>query len=366
MGIVMKSLKVGLDLGHNCTKITDDCGQSSMVESRVRLGSVNVISADGDTAAGLTVLSDQNGNKYTVGKITDFQKLNPDEFATSQIAAALANYAILNHLKTSKHRRFEDITGQLTVFVCTAIPFGRYFNKDGSVNIELIEKVKENLEQPIEIEVSPGKTIQFKLKVVVKSQTQIAYFSHVFYDEQKPNKPANQRTLKMFDDRASESVALIDLGGGTSDVVSINELQQIEIDKSGSLNIGSNTLSEELTKLICKHLKIEFIKHKEIDRALTCNQVKLGKQLIDVSHLVDEAYKQIGQQILTFLKNRLGNTDSIDTISFFGGFSKDEKIKEQIKGNLRSSFSDNEVWLEDPQFENSKALSMFCRFKHSW
>ncbi|MDD2861076.1 MAG: ParM/StbA family protein, partial [Acidiphilium sp.] len=145
--------------------------------------------------------------------------------------------------------------------------------------------------------------------VKVGCQGLAAFFDYTLDDRGKPR------------GEALESVVVVDIGGSTTDIVSIvRGGQTIDQSASGAARLGVLDVHTLLTEKLTADLGFPVrLTPAAIDRACRTGQIKINRADRDVSGLVREAVGDVGAQIVREVERRIGKAATVDAVLFVGG-----------------------------------------------
>lgn len=343
---------LGIDNGHYAHKVWDHAGKMSSVLTRTRRGEHNSISmmAGGKTTT-VTLLAD--GMPFTCGEtLRTFEPVKPLSFPTSQLARVLLHYALHSH-EGGRYR------GASEVEVCTGLPLGRYLLEGtNKVDNTLIESVQQNLSKPVILQTKDdrGNTVESEvaLKVIVKPQTFVAWYAYVFEEQRKDADPTKPKIIQ-HQSRMHEPTAIIDIGGGTTEICVIENME-MDCAVSGSKYVGSNNVRDKLSEMIRHQYSMDSMTSYMLDRAMTEKQIELDGHIMNVHSLYDEALRISSEEIVNFIDDKIGRRQrEINAVRLIGGGCGDfmaaiEKSVSRIK------------MVENPQYENAKGMYYMLRY----
>lgn len=341
---------LGIDNGHYAHKVYDHVGAMSQVLTRCTLGDDLNVSMMADVKSSkMTLITD--GVSYTCGKLRRFEEVNPLTFPESPVARVLLQYALAMH----KEGKFLDSDN---LSICTGIPIGRYFKKGRTeVDTELVESIKNNLSQSVTIKMPDGSEVTKSVNVIVKPQTFVAWYAYILEEKRTagmadPSKPQVIR----HDERFHEPVAFVDIGGGTTDIVVIEDAS-MDVSASGSEFIGSNDIRRDFEQLICEKFNMDAISSSLIDNAMKTKIIPLDGREYNVEELYLAAHSEANAKLLNFIKNKIGTNRQrqLSSIRLIGGGC--HQFSDPITKAITRS-----VEAEHPQFENAKGMYLMARY----
>ena len=311
---------VGLDDGHNNTcvvtnEIVDGDFKKILLPSRATLGGAQSFSIAGQEAKTFTYVA--GGEEYTVGDVENTLATNFDDYPRSTMNRIIANHAM--HLAG---------LGNKKVVVTSGLPVRQYF-MHSTVNKKLIKDKKKNLlssDVGGDVKSRDGLELPQVIKHGVIAEGVAAWFDYVV--------SVNSDGEAQFDgELARQNVAIIDIGGRTTDIAVIKESSLIS-DKSSTIDVGMLLVRNVIKGLIQEREEVS-VNDQEIDRAVRENKAKIFGQIVDVSDIVIEAKNQALQKIRHEIKLRIGKGGDIDTVLFVGGgvLVFEEEIKELFPRN---------------------------------
>ncbi len=309
---------------------TDD-GTLTIVESlypsRAIMGASN-ISIDGQSTGVYRV----NEQDYTV---------SPNVKNPISIRGKQYSYSDLNTVLVAHSLIAEGFGGQQIV-LGTGLPFDQCF-KNGQRDEILQQKV----------------TTALKIRVEPRSGDVPAIIEHHYIF---PEAVAAFADWAMDVDgnrvRQIESgIAIVDIGGNTTDVTSIDPDNNIDLEHSGTLQQGVLNVKGLLEKLLCSEYEVDSISPTALEKAIRTNECPIFGQIKNVSCHVAEAKRQTTKIIMNFVTERIGDAANVDCILLVGGGA--ECLKEALGGYPHVVIPDR------PQFANARGMLKFMTYvKH--
>lgn len=342
---------LGIDNGHYAHKVYDHVGGMSSVLTRSKLGEDLTVSMMGDSkTSNMTLVTDSVA--YTCGKLRRYDDVNPLTFPESQAARVLLHYAMAMH-REGKFLESENLS------ICTGIPIGRYFKKGRTeVDNELVSSIVKNLSEPVTIKFPDGKEITKTVNVIVKPQTFVAWYAYILEEKRTagmadPSKPQVIR----HDSRFNEPVAFVDIGGGSTDIVVIEDAS-MDVTASGSEYIGSNDIRRYFEQLICEKFGMDGgVSSFLIDRAIQTKMLALDGKEYNVEEEYLAAHSEADAKVLNFIKNKLGTNRQrqLNSIRLIGGGCH------EFSGPITKAIT-RSAEAEHPQHENAKGMYLLARY----
>lgn len=299
-------------------------GKSELMEmtfaSRAAMGS-QAMNVEGD----LTGVYEVNGRKWTVGRnVHDPENTRVPGYATSDLNCVLVAHALF-------HAGF----GGKDVKVATGLPYDDFYDEDGK-RVAFIDKVKKSIGQDVTAFGSGETANVIENRVYPESTAAWVDFS---VDSETGETIAENE----------EGVAVVDIGGNTTDVTYLNGgNNQINKARSGTREIGVLHIRDKLRSLIKKEYSLDEISDSQLDKGLRKNEIVLFSELKDVEHLVNKAINDVGQKVLNFVKEKVGDGAQLDYIIFVGGGA--ELLRSVISEYPHAKIPDR------PQFSNARGM----------
>lgn len=236
------------------------------------------------------------GEEYVCSAGIPTEETRHPDFHVSQIDRVLVTHALVE----------AGYAGQ-EVVVLTALPVDEYFS-GGQVNRTRIDRKIANLKAGIAMMGSQNPMPRI-VDVKVGCQGLAAFFDYTLDDRGKPR------------GEALESVVVVDIGGSTTDIVSIvRGGQTIDQSASGAARLGVLDVHTLLTEKLTADLGFPVrLTPAAIDRACRTGQIKINRVDRDVSSLVREAVGDVGAQIVREVERRIGKAATVDAVLFVGG-----------------------------------------------
>jgi hypothetical protein len=343
---------MGVDDGHYGIKTYDDRGKSGFVLSRARAGRSQIVNAMGQDTGVYQFSTDDTD--YSCGNIAKYEHVSPESFPTSPINRVLIHMALHNHDNGHYIRQVLKQGGEVEIEVCTGLPIGRYF-KQGKKNSALIEEKMKYLSKAVSLINDQGSEVNIKIKPSVTPQTFSAWYDYIITEQRNTKRSSNQPEIIKHSDRMKEPVAFVDVGGGTTDVVVIDNMN-FEYTGNPSLNVGSNNVRAALNELIAEKFDLEMPSIDMVDSAFTKQTVFVDGKDHDVTQLVTRAFKESAEQIMSHIQQHIGTKGrEVSKLCFIGGSAAE--FKHAIQGSYT-----NETWPADAQIINARGMYKYLRY----
>ncbi len=323
---------VAVDDGYAQTKLVGECPKTgkvvkTMVRSSIRSGRYGLSGIGG---GGISAYTTEEGDHFTVSSEIESENTQFDGFHTSTMNRVLVNHALV-----------KAGYGGTRVDLMTGLPVADYF-LDDERDEERIESKQENLKRGVTS--SEGELMPAIQNVKVGCQAVAAWFDYVLDDKLEQRNDASGR------------VAIVDIGGRTTDIAVVVGGNAIDHSVSGTENVGVLDVYNGLKKAIRKQFSIrEKFPIEHLDAAVRTGKMKLWNKDQDVKSLVDEIVHEQERYIAREVERRLGSAANLSAVVFVGGGA-------QLFRSIASHFP-NGVVPEDPEYSNARGLFKFAKMR---
>lgn len=318
-------LKVVVDNGYAEQKIayfTKNNGKPEIVlmslPSRAQIGAVS-FSIEGEVQNSYTV----NGTQWTVGEnVPDAESIRGVKYAYSDLNVVLVNNSLI-------YAGF----GGSRIHLGTSLPFSHYSTPTGP-NRELIEKVKTSLQQEC---IHHGEQTVAKIeKHFVYQESIAAGIDYMLGDDGKPR------------NKIRGGIAIVDIGGNTTDISVLESPQSIDRQRSGSKKIGVIDVRNDLRDLLKEKFKLEKLTDAQLDYAIRKDRIVLFGEEENVEQEVSAAKRNTIHKIISRVEEKVGDAADLDKVIFVGGGAA--ALKDVI-----STYKHGYV-PEQPEFANARGM----------
>lgn len=286
-------IHVSVDDGFRQIKGLDSTGKVIAFASIARSGFT--LSSMGKDDAGMGGY-ETNGRQYTVDQDIDGEDTRFDDYAISDI-----NRVLVHHLL---HKA--DLGGK-KVFLATGLPFQVYFNDDNTINQDLIENKRTNLKT--EVRSLNGEDSPVIVEQIVFAQGLAACIDFVTDD--------NGNYRKDFD--RSVPIAVVDIGGGTTDVVTLLGGEKVDHSMSGTGQIGIGDVYDHIAAALKSEFKVGKIRLVTIENAVRTGKIRFRGQEHDISKFIQAAVDEVAPQIIREVKRHIGDAAEMGQVLLVGG-----------------------------------------------
>ncbi len=323
-------LVVGIDDGYAQTKLwgaspDGDDPVRFIMRSSVRPGRYGLVSLTGK--GGIGAYSTE-GEDFTVSEEVEAESTQFDGFHVSSMNRVLVNHA----LAAANY-------GGREVDLITGLPLGDYFF-DGARDDEKISAKRANLLKPV-ANAAGNSPLAAISSVRVGCQAIAAFVDYVLDDN------LVERDVPVG------RVAVVDVGGRTTDVAVVLDGARFDDARSGTENIGVLDVYNALAKGIrAKFGTRDRYPLNVMDRAVRTRRVTLWGQENDVSELVASAIIEQETKIAREVERRIGSASNVDVVLFVGGGAS-------LFSTIGNRFPNGKM-VEDPEFANARGLYKYA------
>ncbi len=153
-------------------------------------------------------------------------------------------------------------------------------------------------------------------------------------------------------------IVVVDIGGNTTDITSIDPDNNINLEYSGTVKQGVLNVKALLDKLLCHQFDVDSLSPVALEQAIRTHECAIFGRLSDVSAQVIEAKRQTTQIIMTFVTELIGDAANVDCILLVGGGA--ECLKDAL------TTYPHVVIPSRPQFANARGMLKFMTYvKHA-
>lgn len=326
----MTPIPVGLDDGYAFTKIALPDGRLIAIPSRGRIGRSGVTWVHQGQQRIFEY--ETEGTVYSVGAV-DGEATHFEGYPTLGL-----NRSIVQHILQDA-----GLAGR-TVHAVSGLPVGAFYRKNGQLRQETIDKKRDSLKiaaKPLAETVPAG--IAFH---DVIPEALAAWYDYVITE--KAGK------AKLDADRLSTPVAIVDVGGRTTDFVVVKD-QGIVHASSGSLQCGMLDVKQQVTNGIQERFDLETLGEQLVAQAVEKRVVRLHGRDHDISSMVDRAKQEIVERLHAETRRQLGLGVELDQILFVGGGTV--ALAEHI-----TNWFPNQAIAEHPAFANARGMLKYLRY----
>lgn len=269
------------------------------------------------------------GEDWTVSEDIESESTQYDGFHTSTMNRVLVSHALMSAGYSGKK-----------VKLITGLPVADFFI-NGRKNQEQITRKKENLLRKV-MSGMPDTLMPVIEDVSVGCQAMSAFIDYFIDDNIKER------------DVPISKVAIVDIGGRTTDIALIINAAQFDPSRSGTANIGVLDVYTALSDLI----KAKFNTRDQyalsyLDKGLRTGKIKMWGKECDISDLVTEAVNEQKTKTIREIERKLGSASDLDKVIFVGGGSELFKLSDTFPNGYQAP---------DSEFSNARGLYKYARY----
>lgn len=329
-----KPLLVAIDDGYAQTKVYGERPDGTIgkyhMRSSVRPGRYGVGSISGD---GFMGLYDTEEGPFTASEDVEAESTQFDNFHTSTMNRVLVNHGLVG-----------AGYGGMEVDIITGLPVADFFGADGLKDETKIALKKANLQKEVQL-VSGTSKVAILKDITVGCQAVAAYIDYALDDD-----------LNEIRD-VDGAVAIVDIGGRTTDIATVIGGSRIDHARSGTANIGVLDVYKAVKQGIWAQEKIrDDFPINVIDKAVREGFIKLYGQKQDVSKIVADVVAEYQAKLAREIERRISTGAAMNAVVFVGGGSA---LFKDIAGTFRNGHMS-----DDPEFANARGLYKYVRYQN--
>jgi plasmid segregation protein ParM len=238
--------------------------------------------------------------------------------------------------------------GEVPVYLVTGLPVDQYY-KNGAPNQELIEAKIQSLSNPVtRIGKGPG-------LARIGGQSVISEAIAAFYDALiQPDGNFDSEIESLI---ARRPVAVLDLGGKTTDLVVVAEnVSSVYKDRSGTKDIGVLELLDQ----VAEQIKSDFGLNDNpplpyVEEACRTQRYELFGEELDVSHIVKAACEAYLERVKNFFVSKLRDGSTVGAVLFVGGGTA---LVVSVLGPdaFNAIFKGKKLIAKEPEYANARGM----------
>ncbi len=273
-----------------------------------------------------------NSSKFTVDPALDGEDTRFDDYALSEINRVLVQHALQR----------AGLSGRKVV-LGTGLPFEVYFNGDNTVNQKLVDSKMANL--AVEVKPLNGAASPTIVKQMVFAQGLAACIDRVTDDR------GNYR----HDFDRSVPIAVVDIGGRTTDTVVLLGGEKVDRSVSGTGNIGISNVYDRIVHGLRSTFDVSNIRLGTIENAVRNGKIRFRGEEHDIREIIRSAVREVGPQIIREVQRRIGDAAEMSEVLLVGGGAS------LMSGVMRERYP-HCVVPEEPEFANARGMLKFIQF----
>lgn len=326
-------ISVGGDDGFAATKLViykDGKLVSALaIPSRARSGihGATMIDHPGSSGAEQIIVPgyETEGAHYTVGDFHDAESARFDDYPFSGMNRVIVAHAL----------RMAGLGGK-KIRLATGLPLATFFKGD-KPNADIIGRKDESIRKAVKPMdgSSPAEIVEHR----VFPEGLAAWIDYAVDDA------GNLR-----DGIENETVAVIDIGGRTTDTAVVMPQRRIDHARSGSANIGVLDVIEAVGMSLLKEFNVEIPAYA-IEKALTSRSIRMWGKDVEIGEHIDRASDEVLTRIMREINRRLGSAVDIDKVILVGGGAHVFKKALTRYPNIAIA--------KDPEFANARGFAKY-------
>ncbi len=321
-------IHVGVDDGYAETKIIMPDGKKFVMPSRTVAGKLNQINILGDEIKTFEYTTPEGS--FLVGDIDRADPTNFDQYPLSAQNRVVVNHALIQ----------AGLSGK-TIKMCTGLPV-KAFYRGTKTNSEMIKSKRSNLLSG-EVKSENGLELAIISEHDIISEG-IASWVDLVVDRRDGNLSPNPGLVK-------QRIAIIDVGGRTTDIAVIRDWQ-LDISRSSTIEAGMLKVYEIIRDRIYEDHGVDP-EDSEVMRASKRGVMKLWGKDYQVREIVNKAKEVAVSHMKSEVMRRLGNASDIDRVYFVGGGAISF-------GDLLSDWFPHQQIAHDPAFCNARGMQKYA------
>mgnify|MGYP000196323972 CR=1 FL=1 len=272
MNEIPSTISVGMDDGYAFTKLALPDGRFVAIPSRARLGRAGVTWIDAGEQRIFEYETD--GNRYAVGAV-DGEPTHFEGYPFSGMNRAIVQHA-LQQAGLSGH----------SIHAVSGLPVSAFYTRHGEQRHKTLEKKRASLKQAV-LPADGQLPANIAFHEVIP-EALAAWYDDVIVEQ------GDEVTLDA--DRLSVPVAIIDIGGRTTDFVVVKD-QGVIHASSGSLPCGMLDVKQQVVDGIQERFDLETLGEQLLARAVEQQSVRLHGKDYDIAPLVKSAKRQVVEDV---------------------------------------------------------------------
>lgn len=285
---------VGVDDGFAETKVSFPNGGRFSILSRAVAGTLNRVSIDGSEMKMWSY--DTSDGSFMIGDIERADPTNFDQYPVSALNRVIVNHALV----------MAGLGGK-QIKICSGLPI-KSFYRGRKINKDLVTSKKNNLLLG-DIKSEDNAPLPIILEHDVISEGIAAWVDYVV--QRKGD------DLSINPGLAKQRIAIVDIGGRTTDIAVIRDWQ-LDLSRSSTIEAGMLKVYEFIKDRIHEDHGVEPDDY-EVMRAASKGVMKLWGKNYNVKDIVFDAKEVAASHMKGEIMRRLGNASDIDRVMFVGG-----------------------------------------------
>jgi plasmid segregation protein ParM len=323
-------IPVGLDDGYAFTKIALPDGRLLAIPSRARVGQSGVTWIH--EAEQRISEYETEDTVYSVGAL-DGAPTHFEGYPWSGLNRAVVQHALQQ----------AGLAGK-SVHAVSGLPVSSFYRKSGEHRQETIARKRDSLKQAVR-PLSGALPAGIAFHEVIP-EALAAWYDYVIVELEDG--------VTLDADRVSVPVAIVDIGGRTTDYVVVKD-QGILHASSGSLQCGMLNVKQSVADGIQERFDLESLSEQLVSQAVEHKTVRLQGKAHDVAALVEAAMREVVERIHDETRRQLGLGIELDRVLFVGGGTV------ALSKHITNWFPHQAI-AEHPAFANARGMLKYLRY----
>lgn len=326
------SIPIGIDDGFDETKLAFPNGYCLRIQSLAASGTIESISFEEGVKNTFTYKTSEGA--FTAGQVLESESTAFDEYPMSAMNRVIVMNALRKAGLSSKHK----------IAAVSGLPFKRAY-RAGKINEKLIEAKTKNLLRN-DVEAVDG----YKLPIIsshsVLSEGLAAWFNLLLNRNESGE-------LEVDQDFYNKRIAIIDIGGKTTDIVVV-KAGVIDYARSSTFDAGMLLVKEKIRESVLDDFDVELT-NEQLFTAINDRRISMFGEWENIGKVVDQAMKEVVMSIKIETQRKLKKAADINQIVFVGGTVNRFK-------DLIDQWYKHQVIAVNPEFMNAKGMQKFGEF----
>jgi len=326
-------IDLGIDDGYACTKLALPDGHLLVIPSTARAGRSNVSWMP--RAKQLIFEYETDGNVYSVGDI-DAAPTRYDEYAFSGLNRVVVQHAL----------QCADLEG-VDVRAVSGLPVSAFYHRSGVRRADGIQRKRDSLK--LHVRPASGAVSADIVEHDVIPEALAAWYDHVIQE--------NNGAAALDPDQVARSIAVIDIGGRTTDTVVVLD-QGIVHASSRSVELGLLDVQRSLGDRLEERFDLKRLEHRQLRRVMDTRSIRVFGRDYDVTAEIEAAKRELVERLRAEIHRQLGRGADLDCVLFVGGGAL--ALRELI-----SDWFPNQKTAHKPAFANARGMLKYRRYVHT-
>jgi len=273
-----------------------------------------------------------DGKRYAVGNVRAPEETRFDDYPFSPGNLAVAIHAL----------RVAGVRGD--VEAVSGMPVNRYYTMDGEVRKDLVLRKRKSWMRDVAVYGEDGQELPEDevprfVRVSVVSEAVAAWFDHCVDD-----------TGAVIEGRLREQVAIVDIGGRTTDVAVVEDASVL-MAHSGTTDHGALDIYAAIDRRIQGQLGLTRpVPRQRIVEGMERGVVTVGAHEVDIREMKREEKRLLAERIQVFVASLIGSEAAfINRVIFVGGGAV------MLADELQGMFPQMEV-APEAQYANARGM----------